>query len=159
MENLQYINILKKLIAKNRTEEVLEMLMSLSEELGGDFQKEILSLSSQFTDVKTKERLNLPFQKELLNKVNYSILQKIDTLNEVLNRKEEIEKLNIRTEELKEDLMKKEKRAFLKVSISISIGAAITIALSFQIGVTATVLLIITMIILSFIYAKFDELT
>lgn len=158
MEPDNQIETLKSLLAKNRTDEVLTLLMNLSKEINLEYHNEVLSLYTQFNDFSTKKRLNLPYDREAQHKLNYSIIQSIDRLKTCLVDKDTINSLTKNTEELIEEVKEEEKKAKIKISISISIGAFLLIVLSIQMSISATIMLIFGLLILSFIYTKLDDI-
>lgn len=157
MENKIHVNALKSLIAKNRMDEVFKILAEISEGIGKDYHNEIVILYSQYNDLSTKKRLNLPFEEEKLNKLSSSLLQVVDNLEIRIIDNQDVVVANRKIELVNKKIKSSEIKTKLKISISITIGVAITIILSVQLGTYGALLVILALILLSFLLVKSDD--
>lgn len=144
---------LKLMVSKNKIENVLRILSELSPNLSDDHSQQLINLSSQFYEIKTKENLNLPFDQAQKNKVNYSILTLITEIEENYKENDQ-EELVIGMNKALDGVERQGKVKRVKLSLSIFGFVAICIVISFSLGLEFVIggLILIIIVLLYFLY-------
>jgi len=76
MDHKQFAKKVKKLIAKNKNERAIDLLIGIAEtENNTELLNQVIYISSMYKAIKRKELLDLPFDNRLKNQLTYSLIE------------------------------------------------------------------------------------